>query len=47
MFWSNAGLPIVLSVLQIIVLFFVPESPKFLLLKRNNEVDAEKGWFYF
>lgn len=46
MFWSIAGLPIVLSVLQIVLLFFVPESPKFLLLKRNNEVDAEKGWFF-
>lgn len=43
---SRLGLPIVLSVLQIVLLFLVPESPKFLLLKKKNEVDAEKGWFY-
>jgi hypothetical protein len=29
--------------MQVILLFFVPESPKFLLLKKNNLVDAEKG----
>jgi hypothetical protein len=41
------GLPIVFSIMQVILLFFVPESPKYLLLKKNNEIDAEKGWFLF
>jgi hypothetical protein len=33
--------------MQIILLFFVPESPKYLLLEKNNAVEAEKGWFLF
>jgi hypothetical protein len=37
----------VFSVLQILLLIFAPESPKYLLLKKNNPVDAEKGWFLF
>jgi hypothetical protein len=41
------GLPIIFSFMQIILLFFVPESPKYLLLKKNNAVEAEKGWFLF
>ncbi|CAF0874577.1 unnamed protein product [Adineta steineri] len=42
--WHYAlGLPIVLSVLQVILLCFVPESPKYLLIKKNNSVEAEKG----
>jgi SP family facilitated glucose transporter-like MFS transporter 1 len=42
--WNYAlGLPIVFSILQVILLFFVPESPKFLLLKKNNPVEAEKA----
>jgi hypothetical protein len=41
------GLPIVFSVLQVILFVFVPESPKYLLLKKNNPVGAEKGWFLF
>ena len=45
MFFTDLGLPIVLSVMQVILLFFVPESPKYLLLKKKNEIDAEKGWF--
>ena len=41
------GLPIVLSVMQIILLTFVPESPKYLLFKKNDAIRAEKGWFLF
>ncbi|CAF2734032.1 unnamed protein product [Rotaria sp. Silwood2] len=42
--WHYAlGLPIVFSVMQVILLFFVPESPKYLLIKKNNIIDAEKG----
>ena len=41
------GLPIVFSVIQVLLLFLVPESPKYLLLKKNNSIGAEKGWFYF
>jgi hypothetical protein len=46
-FFFLLGLPIVFSALQVILLFFVPESPKYLLLKKDNAVDAEKGWFLF
>jgi hypothetical protein len=28
------------------VFVIVPESPKYLLLKKNNEAGAEKGWFF-
>ncbi|CAF0809145.1 unnamed protein product [Rotaria sordida] len=42
--WHYAlGLPIVFSIIQVILLFFVPESPKYLLIKKNNLIDAEKG----
>jgi SP family facilitated glucose transporter-like MFS transporter 9 len=42
--WHYAlGLPIVLSVAQVILLFFVPETPKYLLLKNKNTQQAEKG----
>ena len=42
-FVLSVGLSIVFCILQIILLFFIPESPKFLLLKKNNPVGAEKG----
>ncbi|CAF0825203.1 unnamed protein product [Rotaria sp. Silwood1] len=42
--WHYAlGLPIAFSIMQVILLFFVPESPKYLLIKRNNLIDADKG----
>ncbi|CAF4806206.1 unnamed protein product, partial [Rotaria socialis] len=42
--WHYAlGLPIVFSVLQVILLLFVPETPKYLLIKRNDLPGAEKG----
>ncbi|CAF0758975.1 unnamed protein product [Adineta ricciae] len=42
--WHYAlSLPIVFSVLQVILLLFVPESPKYLLLKKNSPEDAEKA----
>ena len=40
---SCLGLPIVFSIVQVISLMFVPESPKYLLLKKNNVEQAEKG----
>jgi len=36
----------VFSITQTILLFFVPESPKYLLLKKNDSVRAGKGLFY-
>jgi hypothetical protein len=29
--------------MQVLLLLFVPESPKYLLLKKNDPVKAEKG----
>jgi MFS family permease len=44
--WHYAlGLPIVFSIMQVILLFMVPESPKYLLLKKDNSIEAEKGLF--
>ena len=40
---SNLGLPIVFSIVQVVSLMFVPESPKYLLLKKDNIEQAEKG----
>jgi hypothetical protein len=31
--------------MQVILLFFVPESPKYLLLKKNDPIKAEEGLF--
>ncbi len=39
------GLPIVFSIMQVILLFFIPESPKYLLLNKNNLIKAEKGLY--
>ncbi len=42
--WHYAlGLPIVFSIMQVILLLIVPESPKYLLLKKDNSIEAEKG----
>jgi SP family facilitated glucose transporter-like MFS transporter 1 len=43
----SLALPIVFSIMQIILFFIVPESPKYLLLKKNDEAGAEKAlrWF--
>ncbi|UJR21530.1 hypothetical protein I4U23_024615 [Adineta vaga] len=42
--WHYAlGLPIVFSILQVILLFLVPESPKYLLLKKNDINQTEKA----
>jgi MFS family permease len=44
--WHYAlGLPIVFSIMQVILLLLVPESPKYLLLKKDNSIGAEKGLF--
>ncbi|CAF3833594.1 unnamed protein product [Adineta steineri] len=46
--WHYAlGLPIMFSIIQVILLFIVPESPKYLLLKKNDSKGAEKAlqWF--
>lgn len=45
-YFFSLGLPIVFSVCQVILLLIVPESPKYLLLKKNDSVGAEKGFFY-
>ena len=37
------GLPIVFSIMQVILLFFVPETPNYLLLKKKDTTEAEKG----
>lgn len=37
------GLSIVFCILQICLLFFVPESPKYLLIKKKNALEAENG----
>jgi hypothetical protein len=38
------GLPIVFNVVQVcLLLFVVPESPKYLLINKNDSVGAEKG----
>ncbi|CAF1297041.1 unnamed protein product [Adineta ricciae] len=42
--WHYAlGLPIVFSIVQVVSLMFVPESPKYLLLKKDNIEQAEKA----
>lgn len=42
--WHYAlGLPIVFSILQFLLLLIVPESPKYLLLKKSNINKAEQG----
>ena len=46
--WHYAlGLPIVFSIVQVILLVIVPESPKYLLVKKENSDGAEKGLFSF
>jgi hypothetical protein len=44
-FFCFVGLSIVFSIMQVILLFFVPESPKYLLLKKNDPIKAEEGLF--
>ena len=42
-FSCHVGLPIVFSISQVMLLFIVPESPKYLLLKKKNPAKAETG----
>lgn len=37
------GLSLIFNVMQVILLFLVPESPKFLLLKKKDTIAAQKG----
>ncbi|CAF3967049.1 unnamed protein product [Rotaria magnacalcarata] len=42
--WHYAlALPIVFSIMQVVLLLFVPETPKYLLIKRNDLPAAEKA----
>jgi MFS transporter, SP family, solute carrier family 2 (facilitated glucose transporter), member 9 len=40
---SVIGLPIAFSIMQVILLFFVPETPNYLLLKSKDTTEAEIG----